>query len=223
MKNEFKQSISEENGIALIKESDRNVLSVGISTGGVAEIRMLKNNSKLKIIATTIDEKGLEFSRKIIEKNGLQDKIELKLEDVSKPMPYSDNYFDFIYARLVLHYLDIKQLRTALQELKRVLKENGKLFIVVRSTKDVAVSLEDSEYNPENGMIKHADYRTIGTDDVKYIYRNFYSEESIKKYLNEANFTIEYIKEYEEQLYSDYERKELALKPAYLLEVLAKK
>lgn len=223
MENKFNESISEENGLKTINCDHSRILSVGVSTGGIAEIRMIEKNPDAYVIATTIDEKGLEFSKNIIKEKGFEDKIELRIEDVSKPMSYSDEYFDFIYARLVLHYLDRNQLKNALKELRRVLRNNGNIYIVVRSTKDVAVSLPDSVYYPENGMTKHADYRTIGTSNVKYVYRSFYSEESIREYLKEAGFYIEYVKEYEEQLYSDYERKELALKPAHLLEVLARK
>jgi len=209
MGNKF--SVSEENGLNKIEDKDINILSVGVSTGGFAEVKMLSGNPNRKVVATTIDEKGLS------------DKIQIKIEDVSQPMPYVDDFFDFIYARLVLHYLDREQLRFALQELNRILKANGKLYIVVRSMKDVAVTLEDTVYNSENGLYKHADYRTIGTDNVQYVYRSFYSEESMKSFLEVASFSVDYIKEYEEQLFVDYERKELALKPSWVLECLARK
>lgn len=106
----FKPSISEENGVKLVNDTYKNILSIGISTAGSAEIEMSKRAPNSHIIATTIDKDGLEFSRKIIEEKGFEEQIELKLEDVSEKMPYSDNYFDFVYARLVLHYLENKKL-----------------------------------------------------------------------------------------------------------------
>lgn len=60
MKN-FKPSISEKHGISLIKKKDKNILSIGISTAGSAEIEMARKNPNSNIIATTIDAKGLEF------------------------------------------------------------------------------------------------------------------------------------------------------------------
>ena len=53
------ESISEKNGLELIGENDLNILSIGISTSGSAEIKMAKKNPSSKIIATTIDEKGI--------------------------------------------------------------------------------------------------------------------------------------------------------------------
>ena len=40
----------------------------------------------------------------------LDTQIESKFEDVSQPLPYKDSYFDYAYARLVLHYLPKKAL-----------------------------------------------------------------------------------------------------------------
>lgn len=130
----FKPSISEEHGINLIESEDKNILSIGISTAGSAEIEMARKNPNSYIIATTIDNKGLEFTKSIIIQEGLQDRIELKIEDISKKLPYNDNYFDFIYARLVLHYLDNKQLEKSLSEIYRVMKYDSKFFIVVCNT-----------------------------------------------------------------------------------------
>ena len=60
-------SISERNGIDLLEEKDINILSVGISTAGKAEIEMLKKNPKSHITATTIDEEGIKNTQKIIQ------------------------------------------------------------------------------------------------------------------------------------------------------------
>ena len=76
--NIFKPSESEKHGIDLIREKDINILSVGISTAGSAEIEMTKKNPSSHIVATTIDEEGLEFTRNIIEQYGLESRIELK-------------------------------------------------------------------------------------------------------------------------------------------------
>lgn len=51
----FKPSISEEHGINLIESKDKNILSIGISTAGFAEIEMARKNPNSHIIATTID------------------------------------------------------------------------------------------------------------------------------------------------------------------------
>lgn len=217
------KSISEINGIELVNEKDLNILSVGISTAGNAEIEMAKRNPKTHIIATTIDENGIKLTREAIIKQGLEDRIELKIEDISEKLEYSNDYFDYVYARLVLHYLDNEKLKNALSEIYRVLKRNGKLYVVVRSINAWEAKLDGSSYDEKTGLTKHPDLRTYGTDNVKYCYRRLHSKESIKEFLEEAGFKIEHIKEYEEYLSVDYNRKQINEKPSELIEVLAKK
>ena len=217
------ESISEINGINLVEENDVNILSVGVSTAGNAEIEMIKKNPKCHIIATTIDENGIKLTEEYIKKQGYEDKIELKLEDISQKLDYADNYFDYVYARLVLHYLDNIKLKNALDEIYRILKPNGKLYVVVRSLNEWEAKLEGSSYDETTGLTKYPDIKTLGTDDVRYIYRRLHSEESIKKFLEEANFNIEYIKTYNEYLCRDYNRQDINPKPSELIEVLAKK
>lgn len=222
-KQEFHPSISEKNGIDLIGEKDLNILSIGISTVGSAEIEMAKRNNESHIIATTLDKDGLEFTKEIITQYGLENRIELKIEDVSEKMPYSDDYFDFVYARLVLHYLDNKKLEKALSEIHRVLKRQGKIFIVVRSIDEWEAKAEGSSFDEETGLTKYPDIKTIGTENVKYLYRRLHSKESLRKFLEEAGFKIDYIKEYEEYLYVDYKRTEILPKPNKLIETCARK
>ena len=211
----IQESISEINGIELVDEKDLNILSVGISTAGNAEIEIAKRNPQSHIIATTIDGNGIKLTREAIIKQGL--------EDISKKLDYGNDYFDYVYARLVLHYLDNEKLKSALSEIYRVLNKNGKLYVVVRSINAWEAKLDGSSYDEKTGLKKHPDLRTYGTDNVKYCYRRLHSKESIRNFLEEAGFKIEHIKEYEEYLSVDYNRKEINEKPSELIEVLAKK
>lgn len=218
---DVKASVSEDNGIAALTNNDLRVLSVGISTGGVAEIRMAEGHPERHIIATTIDEKGVAFAQQYIAEKHLQNQVEAKLEDVSGPMPYANNYFDFIYARLVLHYLPKEKLVSTLAELHRVLKPGGKLFIVVRSTKCPDAHGDDVQFDPQTGLTS----RTYVDDQGRsHSYsRYFHTEESISKYVADAGFAVSYVKSYDEQLYIDFMRTELSPKTDNVIELLAQK
>lgn len=219
----FKPSISEENGIQLVKSSFKNILSIGISTAGSAEIEMSKIAPNSHIIATTIDNDGLEFTKKIVKEKGLEKQIELKLEDISEKMPYSDETFDFVYARLVLHYLDNSKLEQALKEIKRVLKTNGLFYIVVRSRNEWEAKLEGSTYDEKTGITKYPVYETLGTNNVKYLYRRLHTIDSLKEFLLKENFNIKYVKEYQEECYKDYKRTEKVEFPNTIIECLVEK
>lgn len=191
-------SLSENNGIAALSEQDLKIYSVGISTGGAAEMRMAWNCPTRRITATTIDREGAAFARKKIGEAGLLNEIEVKVEDVAKSLPYSDDYFDFIYARLVLHYLPKSDLIYALSELHRILKAKGKIFVVVRSFNNFETPVG---FDPQTGM-------TTYTSQGNTYSRHFHTEESIQDYLASSGFLIENIQSYEEQLCVDFQRKQ---------------
>ena len=219
----FKPSKSEENGINLITANDLNILSIGIRTAGSAEIKMAEKNRNSHIIATTIDKEGLNYTKNIIEQYGLSERIETKLEDISEKMPYNDEFFDFVYARLVLHYLDNENLTNALKEIKRVMKKHGRLYIVVRSRDEWEAKLEGASYDENTGITKYPKYDTLGTDNVEYLYRRLHTVDSLSSFLVAEGFDIKYIKEYKEQSYKDYKRTEKVKYPNSLIECLCEK
>jgi len=215
-------SPSEDRGIAALTVNDFKVYSVGISTGGVAEIRMAKASPKRHIIATTVDEEGVAFAQKFIHEKNLDNQIESKIEDVSQPLPYKDSYFDYAYARLVLHYLPKEALDKALGELHRVLKPGHKLFVVVRSVNCPDAKDPNAIYDPKTGLTTctHTDTQTGKThNSVRY----FHSEKSIRDHVVKAGFTVDYTKSYDERLFTDFMRTKLAPHDDNVIELVATK
>lgn len=210
----YQPSISEDNGIKILTQEDRNIYSVGISTGGVAEIRMVANNLERHVTATTIDPEGAEFAKNQVSKLGLLHQIHIKIEDVTKSLPYRNEHFDYIYARLVLHYLPRSALQCALKELHRILKIDGKLFVVIRSVDCLEAHSKNSTFDSDTGLT------TYFSDGNSYS-RYFHSEESIQCYLKSAGFSIKHIDSYNEQLCIDFQRTKLSKQIDTLIEVLA--
>ena len=210
-------SKSEQNGLNQIDKTVQMILSVGVSTDGNAEIAMAQRNPNCKIIATTIDKKGIEETHKKIAELGLENQIELKLEDVSKPMPYQNDTFDYVYARLVLHYLDKENLENALMEIYRVLKPSGKLYTAVKSDKELTYKETPVSYDETTKMTGIADPLANG----KLRYRQFLNTQSMTEYLKK--FKVLSTDEYQEQTYHDYERTIPADDVATLVEAIAQK
>lgn len=209
-------STSEEHGLGLISSRDLLIYSVGISTGGIAEIRMAQLNPNRKIIATTIDTKGADFAKQRIIEAGLNDRIEVKIEDISQPLLYRESYFDFIYARLVLHYLPKQKLENTLRELHRILKPDKKLFVVVRSIDCPDAKKEGTIFNPETCLT------TCKGQDYEYS-RYFHTEKSISNALAKAGFANLSVNSFDEQLFIDFERTMLLPHPDNVIEVTAMK
>jgi len=215
-------SISEEHGLVAIPTGSLSIYSVGVSTAGAAEVRMAQTNPKLHIIATTIDKQGVADSQAMIKQQGLDSQIEVKLEDAAQKLPYADNTFDYIYARLVLHYLTKQQLPEALAELRRVLKPGGTIFIVVRSTKNIDASPpRASNYDDHTGLTTYTTRPNTEIAEVRK--RFFHTPESIAQYVQDAGFTITHQEQYDERLFHDYGRTIPAQHSDDLLEVIATK
>lgn len=213
-------SESENAGIEWMPEDAQHVLSVGISTGGVAEIRMAELNPLRRIIATTLDEKGIDFAKKQIDDLGLSHQIDVKLEDVSKPLPYVEKSFDYIYARLVLHYLSKTELDAALYGLHKVLKPTGRFFAVVRSTDCPDAQREDASYDPDTGLTRC----TVDEEGRAYSYkRYFHTQATITEHIEKAGFEVVSVIQYDEQLYKDFMRQEIADTTDNVIEIRATK
>ena len=214
-------SMSEDHGIVALPADALQIYSVGVSTAGIAEARMARANPKRHIIATTIDKAGATATQKLIHKQGYDNQIEIRLEDVAKPLPHPDATFDYIYARLVLHYLTRQQLQLALKELCRVLKVSGKLFVVVRSTNNIDFTKNATDHNETTGMTTFMARPNKEVSEIRQRY--FHTQESIAGYVTAAGFTIQRSAIYDEKLFHDYSRVVTVDHTDNLIELLAVK
>ncbi len=215
-------SKSEERGLAEMRRTDLMVFSPGMSTAGSAEIRMVMGELGRKIIATTIDERGMEYAREVIREMGFSSQIEIRLEDLRDEWNYPDGCFDFIYARLVLHYLAEKDLDKVLSGFEKSLKHGGRTFIVVRSIKNVDESDPGYSYDPITKLTTISYPRADGTREVGDP-RYFHTVETIRQHLDLAGLQIVRLEEYGEQLYKDFMRTQLSPIFDQVIEVVASK
>lgn len=91
MEKVFKSLKSEKRALKLLDKNTKKILSIGISTGGSAELNIARKCPQAQIVATTIDEKGLQFSnaqlKNFKEAERIVTKIVTKIEDFSKKCP----------------------------------------------------------------------------------------------------------------------------------------
>ncbi len=121
---------------------------------------------------------GVDFSKEMIKyakefcnKNNI--KVNLKVANAER-LPFKDNFFDYILFIAVLHHVNNK--KKALQELKRVLKDNGLALITVWNRLQLRFIFKPKELYVSWG--KH----------LRYYYLFNYFE--FKKLLKSLNFKI---------------------------------
>jgi len=110
------------------KIRNKKILEIGCGTGGHSLFFASKGAN---IYSTDLTRERVESSKKLIgHLNNL--KAEFKVCDAEN-LPFKDSFFDIVYSNGVIHHTyDIKK---AISEIHRVLKPNGKAFIMLYSKK----------------------------------------------------------------------------------------
>lgn len=215
---------SEESGISMLTDKDLMVFSPGLDGTCHAEIRMAQLNRSRKIFATSVEQDIIESAGKHIAEAGVSKQIKIKLEDLTKPSPYKDNFFDFIYAINVLHCLSKQKLETTIRNFFLSTKLGGHLFVVVRSTKDWEANLENSIFNKITNQTTYPILDAEGKpEDGKTATKYFHSIDSISEPIKNVGYTIKYVREYEEQHYKEFSEDKPLFKPSTVIEIFAKK
>jgi len=112
----------------------------------------------------SIDAIGIDYSSEAIKQfNDIQKKYDIfvasLVQDITKGLSFEDETYDFVYARLSLHYFKDKQLRKIIADIKRVLKNEGLLMFQVKSTSSkehgVGKEIEKDMFEDETGYTRH--------------------------------------------------------------------
>lgn len=101
------------------------ILDAGTGTARIPII-MCQRRPQWQIIGIDLAQSMLEVGRKNVQQAGLKQQIKLELVD-AKQMPYPDAHFDMVISNSIIHHLPNPL--PFLQEIKRILKPNGAIFI----------------------------------------------------------------------------------------------
>ncbi|AIF54120.1 class I SAM-dependent methyltransferase [Pelosinus sp. UFO1] len=112
-----------------------------------------------------------------------------KLFDMKDGLPFESESVKVIIADLSLHYFSWAETREIVNEIKRVLKEDGFLLLRVNSVKD-------TNYGAGKGITIEKNYYNIDGN-----LKRFFDKEQLEKLFVE--WDVEYIKEYEMNRYTN--------------------
>ncbi len=109
-----------------IKDGEK-ILDLGCGNGRLFELFSAQGRPASG--GKNIEYLGVDFSEKLVNRAKEKYGNYFKVADILN-LPFQDNYFDSIWSIAVLHHIPSEQLRLqALQEIKRILKTNGKLIM----------------------------------------------------------------------------------------------
>ncbi len=170
------------------KRKGNKILDLGCGEGKDS-IFFAKNS--YEVFSLDCSEKAIKNFEEKIKKNNVQKLVHPFLYDISEPLKFDNETFNIVFAHLSLHYFDDKTTTMIFNEIHRVLKTDGLLFVKVKSTDDPLYSkgkkIDEDMF--ELGHIRH-----------------FFSKDYLINKLK--GFKILYIKQIKEK--SDYAVKEIS-------------
>ncbi|PMB35934.1 SAM-dependent methyltransferase, partial [Fischerella thermalis CCMEE 5319] len=159
-----------QEAIALGPSEQGVVLDAGTGTGRIPII-MCQMRYKWQVIAIDLAASMLQIAAHHVQEAGLQEQIRLELVDV-KHMPYGDRQFDLVVSNSLVHHLPNPL--SFFQELKRVLKPNGGIFIrdLFRprdeATMNALVDSIGAEYNEhQKKLFRDSLHAALTIDEVR--------------------------------------------------------
>lgn len=105
------------------------VLEVGFGTGSCLVELAQAVGPTGKVLGVDLSERMLEEARKLLDKRGLADRVELRPQDALQ-LPYETESIDAIFTSFTLELFDTPELPLALREWSRTLKPGGRLAVV---------------------------------------------------------------------------------------------
>ena len=115
------------NQIALMDiQKGEKVLEVGCGTGVLSILSKIAVGESGEVEGIDISPKMISKARQKVKKANL--KITFQVASVNE-LPYPDNYFDLVISSMMFHHLPIEVKKEGLEEIHRVLKEEGRFFL----------------------------------------------------------------------------------------------
>lgn len=104
----------------------KKVLDLGVGTG---RNLIYLSKKRFNVCGIDIAQEGIGRCKKKLKKEGLSAK--LKIGNIFEGLPYSDNAFDAIVSVQSLQHGSLNQIKNALDELKRILRPGGLIFVTL--------------------------------------------------------------------------------------------
>ena len=115
------------NQIALMDiHKGEKVLEVGCGTGVLSILSKIAVGESGEVEGIDISPKMISKARQKVKKANL--KISFHVASVNE-LPYPDNYFDLVISSMMFHHLPVEVKKEGLEEIYRVLKEEGRFFL----------------------------------------------------------------------------------------------
>ncbi|MFW9999999.1 MAG: class I SAM-dependent methyltransferase [Candidatus Hodarchaeota archaeon] len=153
----------------------QKILDIGSGTG-----RHLLYFSKkgFEIYGMDSSPKGISIAKKWLSEEGL--KTEIILHRMEEKFPYEDNFFDAIISIQVIHHNRMKDILITVNEIDRVLKKGGIIFITFPRLEGTSrleewelKEIEKNTYIPQAGQEKGLPHHFFTMEEIHEVFGSF--------------------------------------------------
>ena len=184
------------------RDGKTKVLDLGCGAG-----RHVFFMGKENIVPYGVDfsDEGIRYTKELLCTYGMGDYAEnMQVASLTK-LPYEDQFFDGIVCYGVLYYLDFASIKKAIKEMERVLKPNGKILLVVRTTEDYRYNKDNELPEEKNTVIINEENEGKCAHSENGMLMHFFEEQELRTLFSQfKNVSIDIIKEsHHNQQYCD--------------------
>jgi SAM-dependent methyltransferase len=148
------------------------VLDLG-SGSGRHLVYLAKNG--FRVFGLDNSPEGLAIASRWLDEEGVS--ADLQLQDMTTAsLPYESDFFDAVISVQVIHHGKIATIRKVVQEIERVLKRGGYIFITVPKLRNQGEEFREIEANtfiPLDGPEKGLPHHYFTPEELKELFGNF--------------------------------------------------
>lgn len=174
----------------LLKENKaKRILDLGCGSGRHVVYFAQKG---IEVFGIDISKTAIKMTKKWLETKNLS--AELLIHDISKKLPFEDDFFDAVISVQVIHHARIGTIKKVIREIERVLKKGGLIFISVPIYKEPITGVKKGSwtmkriasrtYIPLDGMEKGLPHYFFKIDELKLAFKDF---KVLKSYFDNTN------------------------------------
>lgn len=122
--------------------------------------------------------KGIEIANTWLAEEG--EEVEIEHCRIEESFPYEDNFFDAIISIQVIHHNFIRDILKTVEEIERVLKKDGVIFITVSFRKKGykfdkwgLKEVEKRTYIPQKGQEKGLPHHFFSLEEIQSVFKSF--------------------------------------------------
>ncbi len=155
----------------LVGKRARRVLDLGCGSG--RHIVYLARN-RFSVYGLDSSPEGIKRTRAWLRKEGL--KADVRLQSMTKPLPFKDSFFDAVISVQVIHHATLAEIRKVVKEIARVIKKDGVVYVTVPKLKNQAEAFQEIEpgsFVPLDGLEKGLPHHFFTPAELRELFKDF--------------------------------------------------